>query len=149
MGLFEMLGKIAMSVIPPRKLVGDPGYHWSIAISTLLMVQGVVIVIHIFLIWGLIPILFAGFASKNDIATEIARVQAKSEEIVKQSTDEIKAELITGRIYQYRNTQCRAIRENNQFAAQALNVQIEEARSSYYRLTNQVYDLRPCIEFGF
>lgn len=105
--------------------------------------------VQISLVWGLLPALFGGFATNKDVAIAVEQAQTRIERVVKDSTNDLKASMLLARIYNYRQAQCKAIKENNGAAAQSLNQQIESARNDYFLVVQTPYDLRPCSEFGY
>lgn len=103
---------------------------------------------NILLVWGFLPFIFVGFEHRADVVAQIAQSQEHFEQTVKRASDEIKANMLQARIFNYRMAQCQAIKTGNGAAAQSLNQQIEDARGDFFQITGAPYDLRPCNEFG-
>lgn len=66
---------------------------------------------------------------------------------VKDSTSEVRAEIIGERLFMYRRNQCDALSDKEKVLALTIGEQIREMQSTYMSLTGLPYDLRPCTEY--
>lgn len=72
---------------------------------------------------------------------------SKIENVVKKSTDDIKAQMVVDQLFNNRASQCAAIHSNNMALAETIGKQIEQGRQEYYAITGMIWEIRPCQEF--
>lgn len=80
----------------------------------------------------------------------IERVENLSKNLiqtVKDTTGNIRAEIIGERLFTYRRNQCDAITAKDNSLVITIGEQIRDMRSTYMKLTGLPYDLRPCDEY--
>lgn len=68
-------------------------------------------------------------------------------QMVRDSIKDLKIDMLTARIFNYRREQCTAIRRGDMRLASTIGDQIRRSASEYYDLTDREFDLRPCDEF--
>jgi len=152
MSLLGTIAKYTTPKLPPRDLTNhDAVYTWMVNVTVAQLIVFGVIMTHLALVWGLIPVFFPGFSSKADVESAVQRSTQQIERTIRQTsktnTDSVKAEIWAGRLFTYRASQCAAIRAGNMDLARTIGAQIAEARANYLALTHEVFEIRPCDEF--
>lgn len=82
--------------------------------------------------------------------SSITRVQTSTEIVagaIKEAIDDLKIEMLAGRLFNYRNAQCAAIRLKNMELAATIGTEMQRARDQFFALKKVQYDIRPCNEF--
>ena len=67
--------------------------------------------------------------------------------MVRDSIDDLKADIIAARLFNYRREQCKAIRGGDMRLAATIGDQIQMTVAEYFATTGRTFDIRPCDEF--
>lgn len=109
-------------------------FRWRQAVSLAILLLGGAVVVEDSLAWGVVPVLYPGFASASQVSG------------VWNSLVEVRASQVERSIREARERQCNAQIEGNmdalQFATQMLNVSLDD----YQRAVKREYRVPECAE---
>lgn len=153
MDIIEAGGKVAKALTPPRN-DADPKlvFRWRVMLA--LAVGGGLIVqlLNNLLIWGWIPIFgFTGFAANADVidlqtkTAELQMQQMHVEDLIRDGNNQTMATVVSGQIFQVRDSQCKALKEGNLDAGRAYGQQLQDKLLEYRNYTGgRDYPLSAC-----
>lgn len=135
----SLLGEWTKDVIValvPHPETTEPAhvYRWRQTVALCLALAIGAIIMTTALAWGMIPLLFSGFAS-------VAQVQ----DLASQQKD-IRADQLAARITEARERQCYAQMEQNMPALGFATQQLNEYLNLYFKVTKQSYRVPGCDE---
>lgn len=136
--------KVVTTILPPM----SPMQTWRVLVAIGLMMAGV----HVAWACGYIPGLagFAQTAQVEQIKKTVDDGQKKTEqsvEAIKQTQGVILTRLIASDVESARASQCKALAEGNQAAAQGWRVRLDASLYEYRYNAQRDYVLRPCSEY--
>lgn len=134
MGGGDLIRDVGKALIPPEDPHDPAIYRWRATVAITIVLLAGVMLMNILLTWGMLPVLFSGFALASDV-TELKTQQV-----------EIRAAQIEGQILDARERQCHAIKEGNQEAQRFALVRVQEKLALYRQVTKAEYRLPGCDE---
>jgi hypothetical protein len=143
-----------LPTVPPRDLDDESMYRWNFAVFVNLAIIGGATFVNMALIWGIIPVVFGGFAtaaSMNDTNKSIMMLQQTLDIARKESAsskNEIQATIIGQNIYNLRIMQCQALKAHNGTAVESMESQIKQKKAEFRNAAGYEYETSSCENLG-
>lgn len=134
MGGDDLVKDLGAALIPPEDPHDPAIYRWRATVAIAIVILAGVMLMNILLTWGMLPVLFSGFALASDVA------ELKTQQV------EIRASQIETQILDARERQCHAIKEGNEEAQRFALVRLQEKLALYRQVTRADYRLPGCDE---